>query len=91
MPGVLLAGAEQECTGQPEYSTREDKRRRTFSNLGEDLYIELCDEQVDGWAHAFFDEVVTYYEQAPDYSNNADTVPDGGTGEEVTIPWQLLE
>ncbi len=59
--------------------------------LGEDLYIELCDEQVDGWAHAFFDEVVTYYEQAPDYSNNADTVPDGGTGEEVTIPWQLLE
>ena len=59
--------------------------------LGEDLYIELCDEQVDGWAHAFFDEVVTYYEQVPDYSNNADTVPDGGTGEEVTIPWQLLE
>ena len=47
--------------------------------------------KVDGWAHAFFDEVVTYYEQAPDYSNNADTVPDGGTGEEVTIPWQLLE
>ena len=59
--------------------------------LGEDLYIELCDEQVYGWAHAFFDEVVTYYEQVPDYSNNADTVPDGGTGEEVTIPWQLLE
>ena len=47
--------------------------------------------KVDGWAHAFFDEVVTYYEQASDYSNNADTVPDGGTGEEVTIPWQLLE
>ncbi len=59
--------------------------------LGEELYLELCDEQADGWAHAFFDEVVTYYEEVPDYANNADSVPDGGTGEEVKIPWQLLE
>ena len=59
--------------------------------LGEELYIELCDEQVEGWAHAFFDEIVTYYETAPDYANSADTVPDGGTGEEVQIPWQLLQ
>ncbi|MDE7327507.1 MAG: hypothetical protein K2N63_14745 [Lachnospiraceae bacterium] len=59
--------------------------------LGEELYLELCDEQADGWAHAFFDEVVTYYEEVPDYANNADTVPDGGTGEEVAIPWQLAE
>lgn len=59
--------------------------------LGEELYIELCDEQAEGWAHAFFDEVVTYYEEAPDYTAAADTVADGGTGEEVRIPWQLLE
>lgn len=59
--------------------------------LGEELYLELCDEAAEGWAHAFFDEVVTYYEEAPDYANNADTVPDGGTGEEVAIPWQLLQ
>lgn len=59
--------------------------------LGETLYLELCDEQAEGWAHAFFDEVVTYYEEAPDYANNADMVSDGGTGEEVAIPWQLLE
>lgn len=59
--------------------------------LGEELYLELCDEQVDGWAQAFFDEVVTYYEEAPDYENNADRVPDGATAEEVLIPWQLLK
>lgn len=59
--------------------------------LGETLYLELCDEQAEGWAHAFFDEVVTYYEEAPDYADHADTVPDGGTGEEVAIPWQLLK
>lgn len=59
--------------------------------LGEELYIELCDEQVDGWAHAFFDEVVTYYEEMPDYESNADSVPDGGTAEEVLIPWRLLQ
>lgn len=59
--------------------------------LGEELYLVLCDEQVDGWANAFFDEVVTYYEEAPDYANNADSVPDGATAEEVLISWQLLE
>ena len=58
---------------------------------GQELYIVLADEQADGWAHAFFDEVVTYYETAPDYANLADTVADGGTGAEVTIPWQLAE
>lgn len=55
------------------------------------MYILLADEQADGWAHAFFDEVVTYYETAPDYANLADTVADGGTGAEVRIPWQLAE
>jgi len=60
--------------------------------IGEELYIELHDEVIDGgWAHAFFDEVVTYYEDAPDYQNLSDTVADGGTGDPVNIPWQLAE
>lgn len=59
--------------------------------LGEELYLELCDEAAEGWAHAFFDEVVTYYEEVPDYANNADIVPDGGTADEVAISWQLLQ
>lgn len=58
--------------------------------LGKEMYIVLCDEQIDaGWAHAFFDEVVCFYETAPDYANMADTVKDGGTDATVDIPWQL--
>ncbi len=57
--------------------------------LGQEMYIVLADEQAEGWAHAFFDEVVTYYETAPDYENSAEEVPDGATGEPVQIPWQL--
>lgn len=57
--------------------------------IGKEMYIVLADEQADGWAHAFFDEVVTYYKTAPDYENNTDEVPDGGTAEPVNIPWQL--
>lgn len=56
---------------------------------GQEMYIVLADEQTDGWAHAFFDEVVTYYETAPDYANLSDTVIDGGPGAEIQIPWQL--
>lgn len=59
--------------------------------LGKEMYIVLADEQAEGWAHAFFDEVVTYYETVPDYENNADEVPDGATAEPVNIPWQLVE
>lgn len=59
--------------------------------VGQELYLVLADEQVEGWAHAFFDEVVTYYETAPDYAGLADTVADGGTAAEVQIPWQLAE
>ncbi len=61
--------------------------------LGEQLYIELCDVAVNGWAQAFFDDVVTYYETAPDWENNYDTVKDGHTAEEeaqdVQIYWVL--
>ena len=56
---------------------------------GQEMYVILADEPAEGWAHAFFDEVVTYYETAPDYASQADTVADGGTGAEVQIPWQL--
>ncbi len=59
--------------------------------IGQEMYIVLCDEEVEGWSHAFFDEVVTYYEEAPDYANLSDTVIDGGPGSEIQIPWQLAE
>lgn len=60
--------------------------------IGQELYIVLCDEVIEGgWAHGFFDEVVTYYETAPDYANLYDTVAQSVTGEEVQIPWQLAE
>lgn len=45
--------------------------------LNQELYIELCDEAVEGWAHAFFDEVVTYYKDAPDWRSRSDTVTNG--------------
>ncbi len=67
------------------------------AHVGEELYIVLCDEIIDGgWAHAFFDEVVTYYETAPDVASLFDTVTDGhdpanpdDVPGEVQIPWQL--
>jgi hypothetical protein len=58
--------------------------------IGQELYIVLEDEVIEGgWAHAFFDEVVTFYETAPDYENSFDTVKDGNTTDTVDIPWQL--
>ena len=61
-------------------------------HIGETLYLELCDDVISGgWAHAFFDEVVTYYETAPDWENLSDTVKDGGTADTVTILWRLAE
>ncbi len=63
--------------------------------VGEELYIELHDIDVAGWSHAFFDEVVTYYETAPDYANLFDTVKnaDNGTVQptDVQFPWILAE
>lgn len=58
---------------------------------GKELYIVLCDEPVDAWAQAFFDDVVTYYEEAPAVADMKDTVADGETGDPVDIPWQLVE
>ena len=60
--------------------------------LGQELYIVLCDESIEGgWAHAFFDEIVTYYETAPDFASLFDTVAQSVTGEDVQFPWQLAE
>lgn len=59
-------------------------------HVGEELYLVLEDEVIDGgWAHAFFDEVVCVYDEAPDYANLVDTVKDGGSDATVDIPWQL--
>lgn len=65
-------------------------------HVGEELYIVLADEVIEGgWAQAFFDEVVTVYDEAPDVANLYDTVADGAaegeTAVEVQIPWQLAE
>lgn len=58
--------------------------------LGQEMYIVLCDEVIDaGWAHGFFDEVVTFYAEAPDYAAMFDTVKDGATTDTTDIPWQL--
>lgn len=61
-------------------------------HLGENLYIELCDEVIDGgWAVAFFDEIVTYYETRIDVSTKFDTVSqvevNGNPAVTTTIPW----
>lgn len=53
------------------------------------LYVELWDEGAGAWAVAFFDEVITYYETAPDYTNMYDVVAQSVTGEEVHLPWTL--
>ena len=57
--------------------------------IGEELYLELWDEESPGsWAVAFFDEVVTYYDEIPDYKTNFDLVKDGNSNEMVEIQWQ---
>ena len=65
--------------------------------LGEELYVELCDETAEGWAVAFFDDIVTYYETAPNIAALSDKVsfyykPAGeeeqeDTPTEYNIPW----
>ncbi len=43
--------------------------------IGEKLYIEICDGKEGGnWGVAFFDDIVTYYETAPDVENSKDIV-----------------
>lgn len=67
--------------------------------LGEDLYIVLMDKEgyKDEWGVAFFDDVVTYYEEAPSTETMVDTFVDAKTsgdkydatydGKETSIAW----
>ncbi len=65
--------------------------------IGEELYLELHDTgNNDTWSHAFFDDVVTYYENVPDIENGYDTVtaPVGREEEEiiygeVQLKWRI--
>ena len=64
---------------------------------GQKLYIEICDRPFndgeEGWGVAFFDEIITYYETAPDVANMFDTVElnaatsADGVAKPFNIPW----
>ncbi len=57
--------------------------------IGEELYLELWDEESPGsWAVAFFDNIVTLYDEIPDYKTNFDVVKNGNSSEMVEIQWQ---
>ncbi len=57
--------------------------------IGEELYLELWDEESPGsWAVAFFDNIITLYDEIPDYKTNFDLVKDGNSTEMVEIQWQ---
>lgn len=43
-------------------------------HMGETLYVELCDTGAGAWGVAFFDDVITYYEETPDIDSGYDTV-----------------
>ena len=66
-------------------------------HLGETLYIEICDvalEEGVSWGVAFFDDIVTYYEDAPNVAEMYDTVElnattsSTGSAQQYRIPWQ---
>lgn len=66
--------------------------------IGEELYIEICDVATDmDWAVVFFDDIVTYYETAPDTANSSDTLKlnsaTSSTGEECDyeLKWVTAE
>ena len=57
--------------------------------IGEELYLELWDEEIMGsWAVAFFDEVITLYDAVPNYKENFDTMYNPARNMEVQIKWQ---
>ena len=57
--------------------------------IGEELYLELWDEEIIGsWAVAFFDEVITLYDAVPNYKENFDTMYNPAKNMEVQIKWQ---
>ena len=65
------------------------KRCLNWRIINQSLYLELWDEESpDSWAVAFFDEIVTLYDEIPDYKTMFDLVKDGNSTEMVEIPWQ---
>lgn len=62
-------------------------------HLGEVLYIEIADTAASGWAVAFFDDIVTYYENPIDYTTMKDTVTEVNAAvnpeesRQTDIPW----
>ena len=62
-------------------------------HIGETLYIEIADTTASGWAVAFFDDIVTYYESYVDYTAMKDTVTEVNAlnnpeeSRETEIPW----
>ena len=62
-------------------------------HIGKTLYIEIQDAVITGgWAVAFFDEIVTYYETRVSIEGQYDTVHeesvDGSESRETQIPWR---
>ena len=67
---------------------------------GVEVYLVLEDNQAEGWGHSIMDDVVTYYETAPQTEGKFDTVKnlckcgyDEATGTYTTtdIPWIKVE
>lgn len=66
--------------------------------IGKRLYVEICDVALgegEDWGVAFFDDIVTYYETAPDVSQCFDTVElnattsSDGVSQQYRIPWEI--
>lgn len=60
--------------------------------------MEICDVALgegEDWGVAFFDDIVTYYETAPDVSQCFDTVElnattsSDGVSQQYRIPWEI--
>lgn len=63
------------------------------SHIGETMYIEIADTAVNGWAVAFFYDIVTHYDSWVDYATRKDTVTEvnatgGGESRQTDIPWR---
>lgn len=58
------------------------------AHIGKTMKLVLCDDMTGDWGHAILDDVVTYYEKAPNVEGSYDTVKNlcehGGT---YNIPW----
>ena len=63
------------------------------AHIGETLYIEIADTTANGWAVAFFDDIVTYYDSHIDYATMKDTVTEVNSANpeesrQTDIPWR---